>query len=264
MKISGSEQVTINASFDVTFVAAESNAIKETTEKLAREGKTVVNIIHGTPWRTPIATMKTLTFLWEGDDQHPLYLAARERERVAAERRRQEEEKKRQEEEKKAAEEWERTRPEREKQQQRQALETSLKATIVRAAELSERIARAENKNTEKKDLREYKTWGIKHIVAAIGILVGGIVLGGITISVTSSLEAPFLGVIFFLVFIGIAGFIAFAVYNDADKVDKHINLEQRNRQLAADRANLKQLKETQEDVSKQIVELRQSLAKLQ
>ena len=83
MKISGSEQVQISALTIMGLTAEEGKAIRKTTEKLSNEGKTVLNIIHGTPWNSPAGVIKELTFLWEGDDTHPLYLAQKKREQDA-------------------------------------------------------------------------------------------------------------------------------------------------------------------------------------
>ena len=158
MKISGSEQVQIDAVTNVALMVKENSAIEQTTKKLCDEGKTVLNIIHGTPWNGPLGVYKTLTFLWEGDDQHPLYIAAKQREAAAAALKRQEDEKKRMEAAKKAA-------AEREINQ----IKKHIKDLEISSTKLSQRINRAEDKHTEKKDLRKYKTFGIRNTAKWIG-----------------------------------------------------------------------------------------------
>lgn len=73
MKISGSHSKTISAMSRSGFSFDESRTISETTQKLAQEGKHVINIIHGTPYKMLGDTCKELTFLWEADDEDPVY-----------------------------------------------------------------------------------------------------------------------------------------------------------------------------------------------
>lgn len=73
MKISGSYAKTIHAMTRSGFSFDESRTINETTQKLAQEGKHIINIIHGTPYKLLGDTCKELTFLWEADDEDPIY-----------------------------------------------------------------------------------------------------------------------------------------------------------------------------------------------
>lgn len=79
MKISGAEQVNIMGMTPMELRLNEDRAIERTTRQLSDEGKTVINIIHGTPMTGVGSTHKTLTFLWEGDDADSRYIAAKER-----------------------------------------------------------------------------------------------------------------------------------------------------------------------------------------
>ena len=81
MKVSGSEQVSITAMTQTGFRLEEDKAIMNTSTRLAQEGKTVINIIHGTPQSAVGSMHKTLTFLWESDDTDPRYMAYAEDER---------------------------------------------------------------------------------------------------------------------------------------------------------------------------------------
>ena len=60
------------------FRIKEEQAIQIATEKLSKEGKHVINIIHGTPSSLMGTVTKTLTFLWEADDDDPAYKRAKQ------------------------------------------------------------------------------------------------------------------------------------------------------------------------------------------
>lgn len=73
MKVSGSHVEKIESMSQNLFRIKEEQTIQMTTEKLSKEGKHVINIIHGTPSSLMGTVTKSITFLWETDDEDPLY-----------------------------------------------------------------------------------------------------------------------------------------------------------------------------------------------
>lgn len=73
MKVSGSHVETIESMSQNLFRIKEEQTIQIVTEKLSKEGKHVINIIHGTPSSLMGTVRKSITFLWETDDEDPLY-----------------------------------------------------------------------------------------------------------------------------------------------------------------------------------------------
>lgn len=79
MKISGSHIEQINSVSTNLLRVKEQATITATTENLSREGKHIVNIIHGTPSQFAGTIYKDITFLWEADTESPEYQQAQER-----------------------------------------------------------------------------------------------------------------------------------------------------------------------------------------
>lgn len=69
MKVSGSHIEKVRAWTNMGYEASESATIQATVEKLAKEGKQVINIIHGDKTMIGGDYAKNITFLWEGDDE---------------------------------------------------------------------------------------------------------------------------------------------------------------------------------------------------
>lgn len=80
MKVSGSHVEKIESMSQNLFRIKEEQTIQMTTEKLSKEGKHVINIIHGTPSSLMGTVTKSITFLWEADDEDPAYKRAKENE----------------------------------------------------------------------------------------------------------------------------------------------------------------------------------------
>lgn len=78
MKVSGSHIEKIESMSQNLFRIKEEQTIQIATEKLSKEGKHVINIIHGTPSSLMGTVTKTLTFLWEADDDDPAYKRAKQ------------------------------------------------------------------------------------------------------------------------------------------------------------------------------------------
>ena len=87
MKVSGSHVEIVESMSQNVFSIRETQIIQSTTEKLSKEGKHVINIIHGTPSSVLGTVKKTLTFLWEADDEDEVYKKVEERKKQAIETR---------------------------------------------------------------------------------------------------------------------------------------------------------------------------------
>ena len=74
MKISGSHTEEIKAISNTTFRINEEATITATVAKLTEQGKHVINIIHGTPTTFAGTIYKSITFLWEADNESREYL----------------------------------------------------------------------------------------------------------------------------------------------------------------------------------------------
>lgn len=90
MKISGSHTEQIDSPSINILRIKEQAVITATTELLSKDGKHVINIIHGTPSTLMGSVYKSITFLWEADDESPEYLQAQEIKRQEQERKQQE------------------------------------------------------------------------------------------------------------------------------------------------------------------------------
>lgn len=86
MKVSGARTETISSYFQNGMLINEEVTIQTVTSELAKEGKHVINIIHGTQAQLMGEGRQTLTFLWEADDTDPVYIKAVEKERIAHEK----------------------------------------------------------------------------------------------------------------------------------------------------------------------------------
>lgn len=73
MKVSGAHIEEISAWTNMGYESAEKIRIQSTVEKLAKEGKHVINIIHGNKTMVGGDYAKTITFLWEADDEDSRY-----------------------------------------------------------------------------------------------------------------------------------------------------------------------------------------------
>ena len=80
MKVSGSHTEQISAWTGAGFEGAERGVIEATVDKLSREGKHVINIIHGDKTMVAGDYKKNITFLWETDTEDPVYKALQEKE----------------------------------------------------------------------------------------------------------------------------------------------------------------------------------------
>ena len=154
MKISGSEQVNISGMTQMELRLNEDRALANTPGRLSQDGKTVINVIHGTPMNGPGSTHKTLTFLWEADDTDPRYIEMKEREAAAA----------------KAA-------------QMREAKERRKKQLDEEIAVLERRISSAQSEApmlaTDIKTVtREERKDGVKHVAIGALIMIGAIAFG--------------------------------------------------------------------------------------
>ncbi|MBR3868378.1 MAG: hypothetical protein IKM66_03605 [Clostridia bacterium] len=88
MKVSGSQIERVKAWTNIGYEASEQATIQSTVEKLSKEGKHVINIIHGDKTMIGGDYTKTITFLWEADDTDPVYIAAMEKAKAEEERER--------------------------------------------------------------------------------------------------------------------------------------------------------------------------------
>lgn len=73
MKISGAETVNLDRVTLTVLRAEEAAYIQVKTRQLSEQGKHVINIIHGTMQSGGLGYRTTLTFLWEADDEDPIY-----------------------------------------------------------------------------------------------------------------------------------------------------------------------------------------------
>ncbi len=80
MKVSGSHIERVKEWTNIGYEASERSTIQSTVEKLSKEGKHVINIIHGDKTKIGGDYTKTITFLWETDTEDPLYKALMEKE----------------------------------------------------------------------------------------------------------------------------------------------------------------------------------------
>ena len=85
MKVSGAHIEEISAWTNMGYESAEKIRIQTTVEKLAKEGKHVINIIHGNKTMVGGDYAKTITFLWEADDEDPAYIEYSKQEQKKAE-----------------------------------------------------------------------------------------------------------------------------------------------------------------------------------
>lgn len=73
MKVSGSHIEKIESMSQTVFRIKEEQTIQVTTEKLAKEGKHIINIVRGTPSSFMGSVTQTITFLWEADTEDATY-----------------------------------------------------------------------------------------------------------------------------------------------------------------------------------------------
>lgn len=85
MKISGSETRKFQSMSQNLLRMEEERTIQYTTAALSQQGKHVINIIHGTPSALMGTIYQSLTFLWEADDEDPVYKEAKKRAEQAEE-----------------------------------------------------------------------------------------------------------------------------------------------------------------------------------
>lgn len=89
MKVSGSHIERVKEWTNIGYEASERSTIQSTVEKLSKEGKHVINIIHGDKTMIGGDYTKSITFLWEADTEEPIYKALMDK---AAEEKRLEDE----------------------------------------------------------------------------------------------------------------------------------------------------------------------------
>ena len=73
MKVSGAETVNLDRATLTVLRAEETAYIQVKSKQLNEQGKHVINIVHGTLQQGSFGYRKTLTFLWEADDEDPAY-----------------------------------------------------------------------------------------------------------------------------------------------------------------------------------------------
>ena len=73
MKVSGAETVNLDRATLTVLRAEETAYIQVKSKQLNEQGKHVINIVHGTLQQGSTGYRKTLTFLWEADDEDPAY-----------------------------------------------------------------------------------------------------------------------------------------------------------------------------------------------
>ncbi len=89
MKISGSHTEQIDSPSINMLRIKEQAVITATTELLSKDGKHVINIIHGTQSTLMGSVYKSITFLWETDDNDPLYIAYLQKEELKVKKQNQ-------------------------------------------------------------------------------------------------------------------------------------------------------------------------------
>lgn len=231
MKVSGSHMETIESASQNLFRMKEEQTIKAVTAKLSSEGKHVINIIHGTPSSLMGTVSKTITFLWEGDDEEIKRMRIRKKKNeMRAKQRREEMEK---------------------KEHEKRLLHARIGSYKDKAKELEERIAyaTAEEAVTEN-DLiqKEKNASGASGVWPGILLLVFGV-------GFIASLN--FFGVIFGLLACLFGGLLVYIGINDYKKI--HNNSQTRKeiiKRIDEDKENIDELKEMLEKEKEKISEL--------
>ena len=214
MKVSGSHQETIESVSMNLLQQYEESTIARTTEELSKQGKHVINIIHGTPASFG-SVRKTLTFLWEADDTDPRYIAY-----LSEQQRKKEEE---------ARREYEANAPKRKNN------------TINKVAEeirnLEERIAKAETEKT----VDSKKIYTIR-LVKEIGFIIGVLTIGFASTAIFIIIGSEWVFFRFFGIILGIFCLIGVSVrIADIKNLKKYVKED--TEQIIKDKENINQLK---------------------
>lgn len=223
MKVSGSHIERVKEWTNIGYEASERLTIQSTVEKLSKEGKHVINIIHGDKTMIGGDYTKSITFLWEADTEEPIYKALMD----------------------KAAEE---KRLEDELYQQKLLLiseNTKIKNIPQEIADIEKRIKTAESNDLyTEKDIKEmdnediHKTLGIGFAIAGLGVfffIVGLVADGAIAVIETIG------GVVAFL----IAGIIISVAFSDIKKYreSRFERMNSKNAEILKDKKNVNYLK---------------------
>ena len=230
MKVSGAHIEEISAWTNMGYESAEKIRIQTTVEKLAKEGKHVINIIHGNKTMVGGDYAKTITFLWEADDEDPTYAEYAKQEREKAEKKQKEEQKKKD-------------------------IEEKIKQLTISFGKLQSRITQAEEL---KGKTDSFDKLLLKERLKQVGIGIG-MIFGGVGLAILSYYAEITLFVILgVLVALGSIAFF-YQAFSASGVAELHCNIALGQ----ADISNLSSLKSERDRIQKEIKTLKEELNNL-
>lgn len=223
MKVSGAHIEEISAWTNMGYESAEKIRIQTTVEKLAKEGKHVINIIHGNKTMVGGDYAKTITFLWEADDEDPAYAEYAKQEKEKAE-----------------------------KEQKKKDIEEEIKQLTISFGKLQSRITQAEEL---KGKTDSFDKLLLKERLKQVGIGIG-MIFGGVGLAILSYFAEITLFTIFgVLMALGSIAFF-YQAFSSSGVAELHSNIALGQ----ADISDLSSLKSERDRIQKEIKALKDEL----